>query len=54
MKQWSKIRTLELGPAQFRSPEVHFLDGAFWLTLGYFMFVNMERRARITGAIGQY
>jgi hypothetical protein len=28
--------------------------GAFWLTLGYVMFVNMERRARITGAIGQY
>jgi ABC-2 type transport system permease protein len=30
------------------------LFGAFWLTLGYVLFVNMERRARQTGAIGQY
>jgi ABC-2 type transport system permease protein len=30
------------------------LFGTFWLTLGYILFVNMERRARITGAIGQY
>jgi len=28
--------------------------GAFWLTLGYILFVSMERRARQTGAIGQY
>ena len=28
--------------------------GAFWLILGYFTFVWMERRARRTGAIGQY
>jgi len=28
--------------------------GAFWVTLGYILFVNMERRARQTGAIGQY
>ncbi len=30
------------------------LFGAFWLTLGYGLFCIMERRARRTGAIGQY
>jgi ABC-2 type transport system permease protein len=30
------------------------LFGAFWLALGYLMFSLMERRARQTGAIGQY
>lgn len=30
------------------------LFGLFWLALGYSLFVWMERRARITGAIGQY
>jgi ABC-2 type transport system permease protein len=30
------------------------LFGAFWLTLGYLLFRWMERRARRTGAIGQY
>ena len=34
LKQWAKIRTLDFGASQFRSPEVHFLDSAFWLTLG--------------------
>lgn len=28
--------------------------GIFWLALGYFLFNIMERRARQTGAIGQY
>lgn len=28
--------------------------GAFWLLIGYFTFLWMERRARRTGAIGQY
>lgn len=28
--------------------------GIFWLVIGYFMFNWMERRARQTGAIGQY
>ena len=28
--------------------------GAFWLFVGYFTFLWMERRARRTGAIGQY
>lgn len=28
--------------------------GAFWLALGYLTFLWMERRARRTGAIGQY
>lgn len=30
------------------------LFGAFWLVVGYFTFLWMERRARMTGAIGQY
>jgi len=30
------------------------LFGVFWLTLGYLLFRWMERRARRTGAIGQY
>lgn len=30
------------------------LFGAFWLTFGYLIFNWMERRARRTGAIGQY
>ncbi len=30
------------------------LFGAFWLAFGYLAFVWMERRARTTGAIGQY
>jgi ABC-2 type transport system permease protein len=38
---WPDLRTL-------------LLFGAFWLTLGYLMFRRMERRARQTGAIGQY
>lgn len=30
------------------------LFGAFWLAVGYLLFTMMERRARQTGAIGQY
>ena len=30
------------------------LFGTFWLVIGYFTFLWMERRARRTGAIGQY
>jgi len=30
------------------------LFGAFWLIVGYLLFTWMERRARQTGAIGQY
>jgi len=30
------------------------LFGAFWLAVGYTLFMWMERRARRTGAIGQY
>jgi ABC-2 type transport system permease protein len=30
------------------------LFGIFWLVIGYFTFLWMERRARRTGAIGQY
>src|SRR5215212_11339980 len=30
------------------------LFGALWLVVGYFTFLWMERRARTTGAIGQY
>jgi hypothetical protein len=28
--------------------------GAFWLAAGYLSFTWMERRARQTGALGQY
>jgi hypothetical protein len=28
--------------------------GVLWLVAGYVLFVWMERRARVTGAIGQY
>ena len=38
---WPDLRTL-------------LLFGAFWLSVGYLMFRRMERRARQTGAIGQY
>jgi len=31
-----------------------FLFGLFWLVIGYVLFNLMERRARQTGAIGQY
>jgi len=30
------------------------LFGIFWLTIGYLLFTWMERRARQSGAIGQY
>ena len=30
------------------------LFGVVWLVIGYFTFLLMERRARQTGAIGQY
>ncbi|MCC6500771.1 MAG: ABC transporter permease [Anaerolineales bacterium] len=30
------------------------LFGVFWLAIGYWLFATMERRARQTGAIGQY
>jgi hypothetical protein len=28
--------------------------GVFWVVVGYSLFNRMERRARKTGAIGQY
>ncbi len=28
--------------------------GVFWMVVGYVVFIRMERRARQTGAIGQY
>jgi ABC-type multidrug transport system permease subunit len=34
--------------------KVLVLFGIFWLTFGYLLFNWMERRARRTGAIGQY
>jgi beta-xylosidase len=33
-KQWTLLRTLDLEDTKARSPELHFLDGRFWLTLG--------------------
>ena len=52
------IRAAALANASFADliPDIKALlyFGAFWVTLGYILFVNMERRARQTGAIGQY
>src|SRR6266498_4664834 len=41
-------------PAIAADLKVLALFGAFWLTFGYLIFNWMERRARRTGAIGQY
>jgi len=52
------IRSAALAGADFQAllpdliPLVIF--GALWLTIGYSLFSVMERRARRTGAIGQY
>ena len=43
------------GFAELRSDLIPLLlFGTFWLIVGYFTFLWMERRARQTGAIGQY
>jgi ABC-2 type transport system permease protein len=43
------------GIAELRSDLIPLLAfGTFWLIVGYFTFLWMERRARRTGAIGQY
>ena len=34
LKQWTLLRTLDLKGINAGSPELHFLDGRFWLTLG--------------------
>ena len=34
MKRWTLLRTLDLKDTKARSPELHFLGGNFWLTLG--------------------
>jgi ABC-2 type transport system permease protein len=34
--------------------QMMLLFGAFWLAVGMALFIWMERRARQTGAIGQY
>jgi len=41
---------------KYRAPDLIALVGfgAFWLAAGYVIFNWMERRARRTGAIGQY
>jgi ABC-2 type transport system permease protein len=41
-------------PAIARDLQILVVFGIFWLTLGYLIFNWMERRARRTGAIGQY
>lgn len=33
-KKWAPWRTLDLGGTKARSPEIHFLDGCFWLAFG--------------------
>ncbi len=43
------------GPGELASDLIPLLlFGLFWLLSGYFIFMWMERRARKTGAIGQY
>src|SRR5690349_2372994 len=43
------------GIAELRGDLIPLLAfGMFWLVVGYFTFLWMERRARKTGAIGQY
>lgn len=34
MKNWTEVRILDLSPGRYRSPEIHFMGGIFWLTLG--------------------
>ena len=34
MKGWAALRTLELKDTKAGSPELHFFDGRFWMTLG--------------------
>jgi len=34
MCDWRRLRTLDLGAGQFIAPEIHWLKGTFWLTLG--------------------
>lgn len=54
----SGVRSAALGGATFTDllPEITALlgFGAFWMLAGYLLFNWMERRARQTGAIGQY
>jgi ABC-2 type transport system permease protein len=52
------MRTAALGGGSFQAllPDLIalLLFGAAWLLIGYVLFNRMERRARQTGAIGQY
>jgi ABC-2 type transport system permease protein len=52
------VRLAALMPVTFADvwPDIRalLLFGAFWLVVGYALFNWMERRARRTGAIGQY
>jgi ABC-2 type transport system permease protein len=54
----NSVRSAALGNASFQdlTPDIIALlgFGAFWLAVGYVTFNWMERRARQTGAIGQY
>jgi hypothetical protein len=34
--------------------QILLIFGAFWLAVGFALFRRMERRARRTGALGQY
>jgi len=34
LRDWRKVRTLDFHPAKFVAPEIHWLKGTFWLTLG--------------------
>ncbi|MCX7012791.1 MAG: family 43 glycosylhydrolase, partial [Candidatus Sumerlaeota bacterium] len=34
LAEWEPVRALDVGDRQARSPEIHFFDGLFWVTLG--------------------
>lgn len=45
----------DAGPSGLRAEFIALgLFGLFWLTIGYLLFLWMDRRARRTGVIGQY
>lgn len=34
MRKWKRVREMDFAPAAVRAPEIHYLQGRFWLTLG--------------------
>jgi ABC-2 type transport system permease protein len=52
----ARAAALNHAPLSVVAPDVLLLlaHGAFWLTVGYLTFSQIERRARLKGALGQY